>query len=273
MTCFLKINSIRSKPKENEQINTPTSQSRTSNGLKSITKLHKSQFFDNDNDLDDATLIKELALSESKFQETNIESNFQCYLTLDETRDENEAINSSTNDFLVPKDLEHLDESKLFTQLTQIELKTPKSLPNPILTKYEQIKNDLSISANEKATNYEEILGKDAELTENALTRIEKMCDELNESYEIFHRIVTAGNLERLCDRIISLLDSELLEKELGLKKAWLLRIRKVKSGLRLSTLVLTRFSNEGAKLIIQKGKNFDFFDFLGSNKKYDRIF
>ena len=171
--------------------------------------LLKSQSFDN-SDVDETALVKDLISTESS-NYLEIESNLQCYLELDETKDVTDMINSTTNDFLVTKDFDNFDELKILDELTNIEFKPPKSLINPIISKYEQIKKDLPVTI-DQIENKKLFETEENGVNEIVLARFEKLSDDLNESYEVIHRILEAGDLGRLCDRVISLLDSEFEE-------------------------------------------------------------
>lgn len=189
--------------------------------------------------------------SEVKLLETPAEASLEQFLELDEAKDEQEIINSF-KDSLGQLDPVGDDE------LCELQLKSVDVfIPNPILTKYEQLSGLIKKRQNlsEVGEEYGGLFQASFELTEESLSRLESLHMHLNRSMRLFASFDTI-KVNALNELIVSqMLDTnEVSELTRSDPKVLLFRVRCLKLGFKLTNLILTKLDRSSQEDLISKG-------------------
>lgn len=199
-----------------------------------------------------------------KLQENVTESDLSAYLDLNEAKDELEMINSTRkNDLMNTKNLDAINDLDILSECFEIDLtKGAQATPKPTLTKYEQIYKNVKV--NEALPDiYKSVFhDDDFHLNESGLNEMDQLTANMNKSMELCHIVVSGGYLDRLNELIVRMLDSGVISSQVEIngekgKSSFIFQMRKLRLGIKLANLVLTKIDSESSKSLILQGNNY----------------
>ncbi len=239
---------------------TTTPTNATSTGIATSDQSQPDQKLDAaliENDLEETNLT--FLDSLAKLQENIAEADLSAYLTLDETADELNTINSTTKSVTNSQNVS--DELEIIDELLNIDLtKKPRVIQNPILTKYEQMfcekENDSVMTpVPEILESWKKILETEQkELNEEVLDVIEDLNNSLNRSITLCRIVATTKNyLDTFNSLTIQMLEFQVYTNDVD-PKGFINKMRQLKLALKMANLTLNKFDSSTAENLIGKG-------------------
>jgi len=212
-----------------------------------------------------------------KLQENIVEADLSAYLSLDETRDELDTLNSTTSS--VADSEQAWNDLESIGELFDVDLtKKPRVIQNPILTKYEQMFGGeeiglVPVSVPEILESFKKILETEQKKwNEECLSEIEEFNNALNRSIDLCRSLTITGTyLDRFNTLIIEMLESKPDSKDIETSNEFIYQVRRLKLALKMANLILAKLDTVAAENLISKGQYYFYFmkpDFSNIIKK-----